>query len=236
MFLSSPAIVLSRVHHTDNTYILTLYTQAEGSISFAVRNTKSRAQTSNLQPLTLLNIEWNHHPSRNLQHLQSVSILSPYTTLTSHPHKAAVATLLGEALHHALRQEHHGDIFPFLLTSLQWLDGASQLYDNFHLIFLVQLAGQLGIEPNLEGASRSPYFDMINAECTPAQPQHNYYLTHSDLRLAPLLHRLSYTDMHRLVLTPSERHRTLRAILAYYRIHIPGFPQLRSPEMLKDML
>ncbi|MBR4648926.1 MAG: DNA repair protein RecO [Bacteroidaceae bacterium] len=236
MFLSSPAIVLSKVRHTDSTQILTLYTQAEGSIPFAVRGTKSKPQAANLQPLTPLTIEWDHHPSRTMQHLKSVSLLSPLTSLTSHPHKAAVASLLGEALHHALRQERHGDIFPFLLSSLQWLDAASEPFDNFHLIFLMRLAGHLGIEPNLENAASSPFFDMINAECTPVQPQHNYYLPHSDLRLAPLMLNLGYANMHRISFTPSERHRALRAILAYYRIHIPGFPQLRSPEMLKDML
>ena len=42
--------------------------------------------------------------------------------------------------------------------------------------------------------------------------------------------------MHLLSLTPAERHRALGVIAAYYRLHLPNFPQLRSLELLGDML
>ena len=42
--------------------------------------------------------------------------------------------------------------------------------------------------------------------------------------------------MHLLSLPPAERYRALRVIAAYYRLHLPNFPQLRSLELLGDML
>ena len=47
--------------------------------------------------------------------------------------------------------------------------------------------------------------------------------------------RLTYPTMHRVRLTPSQRQRALTIILTYYRLHIPGFPKLRSADILAQL-
>ena len=119
MFLSSRAIVLSKVRHTDSTFIATLYTEFLGSVAFAVRIPKSSRAAIKpqlFQPLTLLTIEWDNRESLSLQRLRNAQLLAPYSTLHTHPGKAATATFLAETLYHALRQEHSGDIFRLSIT------------------------------------------------------------------------------------------------------------------------
>lgn len=260
MFQSSRAIVLSRVRHTDSTFIATLYTEQAGSIAFAVRIPKtSRATIKSqlFQPLTLLHIEWDNRVTQPLQRLRNAHLLAPYSTLHTLPHKAAIATFLAETLFYALRQERSGDIFSFLHHSLLWYDCPEGSFvsksgsvagksgyvapesgnvDNFPLIFLAQLTDHLGIGINADLAAPLPYFDLMEGEYTPTQPQHLYYLHGSDARFVHTLRRLSHRTAHLLRLTPSEQHRALRAIVAYYRIHVPDFPKLRSLDILSELM
>lgn len=253
MFQSSRAIVLSKVRHTDSTFIATLYTEQAGSITFAVRIPKtSRATIKSqlFQPLTLLHIEWDNRVTQPLQRLRNAHLLAPYSTLHTLPHKAAIATFLAETLFYALRQERSGDIFSFLHHSLLWYDSPQDcLYaksgsaapesgsvDNFPLIFLAQLTDHLGIGINADLAAPLPYFDLMEGEYTHTQPQHLYYLHGSDARFVHTLRRLSHRTAHLLRLTPSEQHRALRAIVAYYRIHVPDFPKLRSLDILSELM
>ena len=104
------------------------------------------------------------------------------------------------------------------------------------IVLLIQLARHLGIAPDAIPFKEQNFFDLLNTEYTVTPPQHKYYLHPYDAQHIPLILRLRYPTMHLLKLTPAERHRALRIILTYYRLHIPNFPQLRSLEMLRDML
>ena len=245
MFISSRAIVLSKVRHTDSTFIATLYTELLGSVSFAVRIPKSSRAAIKpqlFQPLTLLTIEWDNRESLSLQRLRNAQLLAPYSTLHTHPSKAATATFLAETLYHALRQEHSGDIFSFIHHSLLWYDSPQDcLYaksgnvENFPLIFLAQLTDHLGIGINADLAAPLPYFDLMEGEYTHARPPHLYYLYGQDARFVQTLRRLTYSTMRLLHLPPEQHHRALRAIAAYYRIHVPDFPRLRSLDILREI-
>ena len=247
MFVSSRAIVLNKVKHTDHTFILTLYTEAEGSVAFAARmprslSLKSRAASHKphlLQPLTIVTAEWDHRPTQQLQHLKDIQAHA----VPQFGNIAISGNLIAEALYHALKEEHQGDIFTFIHSSLATAtDNGRQTAasdENFPVVFLLKLARHLGIAPHIPHPSRQTrdtYFDLINAEYTATLPQHKYYLLPYDARHIPLMLHLDYSTMHLLSLTPAERHRALRVIAAYYRLHLPNFPQLHSLDILRKMI
>lgn len=238
MFITSKAIVLNRVRHTDQRFLTTLYTEALGSVTFAVRIPKTRkAQIKPVlfQPLCLLTIEWDHREQADIQRLRSAGVLSPYTTLTTTPAKAAIATFLSEVLTYALRPEHEGTLFPFLQTSLLLLDRKRDRYANFHIVFLASLARHLGFPPNMEDAATMPVFDLLNAEFLPTPPTHPYFIDGTEARFLPTLLRLNYANMHRLRLSRTQRQRILNLLVDYLRLHIPSFPQVRSLSVLAEV-
>lgn len=234
MFVSSRAIVLNKVRHNDNTVIATLYTEAQGTVAFAVKHStgsenkkrKGNLKVQLLQPLTVLSIEWDSHPTRHLQQLKSIE-----ATGATSPRQFAVSdNLIAEALYHALKEEHQGEHFHFLQRSLT-TDG-----ENLPIVLLIQLARQLGIAPEVKAFKEQRFFDMLNVEYTDSPPAHKFYLHPYDAQHIPLILRLRYPTMHLLRLTPTERHRILRIIATYYRLHIPNFPQLRSLDILREMI
>lgn len=238
MFLTSPAIVLSCVKHSDTTNIVTLYTQEMGSIPFALRISRSRknaAQANLFQPLNQLIIEWDHRPTQSMQRIKNVRPLNPYTTLLYHPMKATIATFIAEILYHTLCHEHQGDILPYIQHSLLWLDTAQSNYANFHIIFLVRLTYFLGIQPQIEEPMPGTYFDLQNAEYTNFQPTHQYYLEPQTAQLLPLLMRFNFHTMHLLRLSRQQRAFILQQIITYYRLHITTIPKLRSLDILIEV-
>lgn len=238
MYVSSPAIVLNRLKHNDNTIITTLYTQQMGSITFAVKipkTSKAQLKPTLIQPLNQLHIEWNHRPNTPIQRPKNLHLLQPYNSLLSLPPKTTLATFLAETLYNAIRQEKQGDLHPFIAQSLLWLDLKPSDYHNFPIVFLLHLACLLGFTPKLDNPHHFPYFDLLNAEYTPSLPQHNFYLHHQDAQYIPLFMRLNYSTMHLLHLTPDQRQRSLRIITTYLRLHIPDFPQLNSLNLLSQI-
>ena len=239
MFVSSPAIVLNRIRHNDTTFITNLYTEKMGCVAFAVKKAqtaKARASATLLQPLNSVTAEWEHRGNKTLQHISDLQILHPYTTLPYQPQKSITASLLSEILYYSTRQERQGDLYPFIRDSLLWFDKAESHYDNFHITFLLSLICHLGFQPNIDNPGAYSFFDLQNAEYTPAQPYHNYFLHHADARYIPIFMNLRYTNMHLLRTTHQQRYRALKIILAYYKLHITDFPDIKSLEIVKQVL
>ena len=239
MFVSSPAIVLNRVKHTDSTFITTLYTKQMGSVSFCMKipkTAKSQLKHTLIQPLNLLSIEWDHKPNSTLQHIRNFHSSHPYSTIYRQSQKVIIASFLTETINHALRQEHQGEVYEFIEKSLLWFDEQEKDYDNFHLVFLISLAKRLGFEPLTENCRIYRYFDLINGEYCNTTPTHNYYLQHNDAKHIPLFINMDYTNMTHVALNQQQRMRALRIITTYLRLHITNFPKLHSLEIFGNTL
>ena len=50
-----------------------------------------------------------------------------------------------------------------------------------------------------------------------------------------MLMRMNYETMHLFAMSRTERNRCLEIILRYYRLHLPGFPELKSPDVLREL-
>lgn len=239
MHVCTSAIVLNKVKYNDTTFISTLYTRELGSVSFAVRipkTSKANIKPTLFQPLNLVQAEWDHKPATNLQRLQNLNIEHPYSTLLYNPRKAVIATFLAETIYHSTKQEEQGDLYPFMAASLMWFDKAEKNFLNFHIVFLIKLICQLGFQPNTDNPFGYRYFDLQDAEYTATQPFHNYYLRHGDARHLPFFTELNYTNMWRTKLSPATQARILRIITTYYKLHISGFPNLKSTEIINELL
>ena len=132
--------------------------------------------------------------------------------------------------------EHQGDLYDLITDSLLWLDNASGHFSNFNITFLIRLICQLGFHPNTDNPSSYPFFDLQNAEFTPTRPSHNYYLCPNDAQYIPLFMSLNYSNMHLLKTTHQQRFRALKIITTYYKLHITGFPDIKSLDIVNELL
>ena len=100
----------------------------------------------------------------------------------------------------------------------------------------MRLSRFLGLYPNLDNYHSGDYFDLQSACFTPLRPQfHSSYLLPEEAAQLTVLMRMNYDTMHLFSMHRTERVRCLTIMNEFYRFHLPGFPVLKSLEVLKEL-
>ena len=236
---STQAVVLRAVKYGDGSLIVDMLTALHGRVSFMVRvsaSSRGRMRRQLFIPLTLVEVDFDYRLKSSLQRLGDIRMSKPLPSLSMHPYKLSMGMFLSEFLVHATRDElENVPLFQFVAYSLEWLDGVSDHFSNFHLVFMMRLSRFLGFFPNVDDVLEGGYFDLLNACFTPDVPRHGHFLKPSEASKIGLLMRLSYQTMHLCAMSREERNRCTEVILEYYRLHVPGFPQLKSLSVLKEL-
>lgn len=233
------AIVLRTVKYGDASLIADLLTEAQGRVSFLVRIPKTargRMRRQYFMPTTLLTIVYDFRPRSALQRIKDLRIDQPYRHIPATPAKQAILLFLAEFLTHSTRDEQQNEpLFLFVRSSMLWLDEAESGYANLHLVFMARMSRFLGFWPNLDDYHDGCYFDLRGATFTPLRPLHPDFLPPADAAQVGLLMRLSYPTMHVFRPSREERNRIAEIMLAYYRLHVPNMPDLRSLPVLREL-
>ena len=132
-------------------------------------------------------------------------------------------------------QESDLRLFQYLYESIHLLEYADKGIANFHLVFLLGLLQPLGIFPNVEAYHPGDYFDMLNGLFTDDLPLHSHFLNESDSAVFVRLLRIGFDNMALFGFSRQDRHAILQYILAYYRLHLPDFPEIKSLSILQSL-
>ena len=232
-------IVLCTLKYSDKSNIVRIYTEEGGQKSFLVpagSSRKSKIRSMLFSPLAILEVEADVRMKSELHHIREARILHPAASVQLNPYKSAIAMFIAEFLHRALREEESDPaLFAYIVNSILWLDSADKGYANFHLVFLMRLSRFLGLYPNVDDYSEGDYFDMLGACFVSARPQNFSYLSPEESSRVCTLLRMRFDTMHLFKMSRAERDRCLDVICQYYSIHMPGFPELKSLGVLKEL-
>lgn len=240
MLQTTQGIVLRTVKYSDTQMIADLYTETAGRASFVVRMPRTRrggVKPVLFQPLALVELEADFRPAATIYKVVEAKSAYPFSSLPYDPFKSAIALFLSEFLCRALHEEaENRALYAYLYHSIVWLDECREGFANFHLVFLMRLSRFLGLYPNLENYHPGDYFDLQNACFTSLRPQgHANYIGPEEASRLQQLMRMNYATMHLFAMNRAERARCLGVINDYYRLHLPGFPELKSLEVLKEI-
>jgi DNA repair protein RecO (recombination protein O) len=243
MLQKTTGIVLRTLKYNDASTIVEIYTELCGRASFVISVSRSKQTGIRLglglfQPLAMIEFEADFRPTTtSLYRIKEAKSLIPFTTIPYDPFKSAISLFLADFFCRALREEgENHSLFAYLKYSIIWLDEVREEYANFHIIFLMHLSRFLGLYPNLENYHEGDYFDMLNAGFTSTRPmQHSFFILPEEASRLLYLTRMSYRTMHLFKMNRKERIRCLTIINEYYRLHLPGFPQLKSLKILQEL-
>lgn len=236
MLQTSHAIVLKTVKHGDRTVILKAWTRHAGARSYVVRTgSKKGSSSAALQPLNRLELVADERPDSELHTVRELRVERPFLNLHQDPIRAALALFTQEVLYKVLRAETADPgLDAFVHEVLEVIDIGADLR-CFPLVFLLQLSGHLGFfpEPPSDGDN---HFDLQEGCFYPAGVLHGHTMA-PPLSLAFI--QLLDLDLQRLseaMLPASQRRELLDHLLLYFRLHIDGMGELRSPAVLHDTL
>lgn len=239
MLQKTEAVVLRHVKYGESKLIVDMFTRQHGRLSFLVTvssSPRSRFRKQYFQPLTWLTIDVDVRPQSRMQRLHDVALNQPLASLSSHPSKIAISLFVAEFLGCALRDEQGNEkLFDYMRFSMEWLNGCTHDFANFHLVFLMHLSRFLGFYPNLEDYRPGHCFDLRVAAFTDSEPLHPDYLPAGDSEHVFTLMRMNYNTMHLFKMNHGDRRRILNILMRFYQIHLPGFTDLRSLHVLTQL-
>lgn len=239
MLTKTQAIVLRTVRYGDKRVIIDLLTRQFGRLSFAVTvgsSPKSRQKMQYFQPLALLEVDFDHRPNSQLQRLREVRLWHPLHSLHFNSYKLSLVFFLSEFLYYVTKDEQvNHPLFDYIATSIEWLDNVQESFSNFHLVFTMRLSRFVGFLPNLDNYEEGDFFDLQNGCFTDRLPVHSHYLQPDEAARIATLMRLRYETMHLCAMSRNDRNRCTEVIIDFYRLHVPGFSEMKSLPVVKEL-
>jgi len=228
-------IVLRTVRHGDRTVVLKAWTERFGLRAYLVRTGGKGATAAALQPLNRLELVVDEHPEREMHHVRELRVERPYTLVPREAPRAALALFVQEVLYRTLRQEApDAPLNAYLEDVLEAMDTVPDL-GHFPLLFLLGLSRHLGFPPQGPEDGES-LFDLGEGCFTRGGSGLRHVLS---LPMSRALASLLGADPR----TPpvpgipaAHRRELLDHLLLYYRLHLDGAGDLRSPAVLHQLL
>lgn len=220
MLHKTRGLVFRFTKYGDTSIIVNIFTHQFGLQSYIVngaRSKSSRGIISLYQPLTLLDLVVYHRENVGIQRIKEVKCLHAYQSIHQDIRKTTIALFLNEMINKAVKDQSNAEsIFSFLMNSfiaLDQLDGV----ENFHLQFLIKLSRHLGFGPHASQEVLEGF--RVSAE--------------EELALQSLLD----TDYGQpLTIAYTVRKNILDLLIAFYHRHIENLGEVRSVDVLKEIL
>ncbi len=238
MILATPGFVLRTTPYGDSSVVVKAFTRQLGVRSYivkGVRGPRGRIKQNLLQPLSSLDmvVYDNHH--HELNHIKEITPRHPEVQENGQSDGQAVANALRffvtEVLYKTLPE---AEPMPELFDFVEETTNKSPLHSSHYPIsFLLALAHYLGIEPLDNYSSREPLFDLQEGR---------YVGAPSETTLPPVLSFMlhEYLSTYQSVTVSAyqltDRRSLIDALLAYYQLHLPGFHDFHSHEILHTIL
>jgi DNA repair protein RecO (recombination protein O) len=221
MLYKTRGIVFRFTKFGETSIIVTIFTESFGLQSYMVNGVRSKTARNKIalyQPLTLLNLVVYHRPNANIERIKEISCLYPYQTLTADIKKSTMAMFLNEVINKTVKDESHTqEMFEFLSGSLIAIDELKTDYENAHLLFLIKLSRHLGFGPQFVNEVMGPRI---------TDPE-------SEILLKQLL---TAEYPHPIAITNLQRRNILDLLLKFYGEHVENFGEIKSVQVLKDVL
>lgn len=242
MYEKSNGIVLQLTPFSDSQKVVRIFTRNFGTRAFLVtvhgKSRAGRSASALYRPMQELDLVFKKLQPDQLGRIKEVEAAYLFSHLHEEPNKRLIALFLSELLYRVLKNHQEDEtLYDFILSGLQSLDKTEEKVADFHLFFMAGLASALGFHPENNFDSQNRFFNpqegmfVVETHSTPG--------TVRDELLSEKIHQifnpLPVSD-HSLQLSREQRSSLLKVLLEYYRYHVPEFGELKSLEILKDIV
>lgn len=225
MMLSTPGLVLHTTPYGESSVIAKVFTRQLGVRSYIVKGVRRHGggMKQNLfAPLSSLDmVVYDSHKSE-LNHVKELAPRHPDSA--SDPVGNALRFFMTEVLYKSLREE---EPMPELWDYVESVPSSPEL----PVLFLLRVAHYLGIEPLDNYSIREPLFDLQEGRFVSSSTE-----TTLTSALSSLLHEYLLATDERRVASLTDRRALIDALIAYYQLHLSGFRQFHSHEILHTIL
>lgn len=237
MRVSDKAIILQAIKHGDKKFILKIYALHHGVLTVAAttgNSASSKIKTSSILPLSLIDAQLIIRQNKDIHQLTEAACYCVHTDISTSLSKLSIAQFLNEILLKSLKEQSGNEhLFELIETCLRFLNDSESGFTNLHVYFLNELTKYLGFEPQNNFSAQTPYFDCREGRFSSVALTFPLGLTKDESFLFSEFLKINALKTN---ITHAQRQTLLEILLAYYRLHIPGFNDMKSLEVLKEVI
>lgn len=237
MRVSDKALVLQAIKYGDKKHILKLFTRQNGLVTVTCipgSAPSSKIRSSAVLPLSLLNVELVKKQNKEVHQLTEASNYYVHTSVSSSLSKLGIAQFMNEILVKTLKEQAGNvSLYDFIESCLRYLNESEEDPVNLHVYFLIEFTKYLGIEPSNNYSAATPYFDCRDGRFSSVSLAFPVGLDREDSELFSSFLKINCLDEK---LSNSQRKRLLTILVAYYQMHSPGFTQVKSLDILHEVV
>ena len=237
MRVTDKAIILQSIKYGDKKFILKLYTRQNGLLTVAAatgRAAASRVKPGSILPLSLVDVELVLKQNKEVHQLTEASCYAILARIPQSLSKLTIAQFLNEILIKSLKEQSSNlHLFELIETCFHYLNDVDSGYENLHLYFLSELTKYLGFEPQNNYNVRHPFFDCREGQFSSQALALPLGLNKEDSLLFSEFLKINSLKEK---ISNSQRQSLLDMLLAYYRLHVPGFNEIKSLEVLREVI
>ncbi len=236
MLHKTRGVVLRTIKYAESSIICKIYTEEFGWQSYivnSVRSAKSKSKANLYRPLSLLDLVVYKNERKDIQRISEAKYTHIYTSIPFEVVKSSIALFLAEVILKAVQEEERNkELFQFIFNSLCLLDETEDSVANFPLYFLIKLTKYLGFYPSGSYSEQNNAFNLHSGSFQPyAHSVNSISIMLSEL-LSKLM-QLSVQEIKFFSVPALYRKELLNKVLIYYQLHLGGFNNIKSPDILE---
>lgn len=233
MLVKTRGIVLNFIKFRESSIIVRIYTEELGLQSYIVNSVRKKGSASRIalfQPFTLLDLVV--YPGKGgLTRISEYRCSHQFASMAYDIRKSSILLFLSEVVSRTVKEEEENrPLFGFLHEAILLFDRMPAHYENFHLAFLVQLAGYLGFGvSSAEELITQVAFDLGGPAAignTLMQLQ----------QLEPYLKSLLQEQEGAHIPNGRIRRELLQLLMRYFQLHVDQLGEIKSLPVLSEVL
>ncbi|MFN0275232.1 MAG: DNA repair protein RecO [Chitinophagales bacterium] len=236
MLHKTNGIVLRSTKYSETSIIVKIFTEKFGVQTYlvnGVHSAKAKGKAALYQHGNLLDLVVYYRESGNIFRISEAKLAFVYQHI---PFDIVLSSLLLFCIEllNKTQKEHvkQEEVFEYVQKSFVLLDGENMPVKNFHIAFLLGLSKHLGFFPSVDGGK---YFLLQEGIFSDAVSTGVFFLDEKFSTLLKKFLPLGMEQAQEISLPAVDRKQLLHYLIQYFSLHIEGFGEMRSPEILNTV-
>lgn len=233
-------IVFRNIKYGESSIICDIFTLEKGLRSYivsGVRSSKSKNKANIYRPLNIIEMTAYDSNSEKLTRIKEIRYAYVFESLNVEVIKSSMALFMLEIARNAIKSnEPEPDLYRFIENSLVNLDKSRLLSSLTHIKFMIDLSSYLGFEPMRNYSETNSVFDLLNGKFEDENSPVIYRMDKETSLFFFQLLKYHPEETEQLTIPKSTRMLLMENLIIYYRLHLTGFKEILSKDVLSAVL
>jgi len=232
VLVKTRGIVLNFIKYRETSIIAKIYTEELGLQTYIVNGVRQKTgRIALFQPFTLLDMVVYSSAKGGITRISEYKCNYPFSSIPYDIRKSSMLLFLSEVVSHTIKEEEENrSLFDFLNNAIIHFDQQEEAFENFHLLFLLQLSFFLGFGP-ASGAEITSQVAFSSSHHVGGRPAILHFQAFEE-HLDNLLHQPEKTNIP----NGKVRKELLQILIKFYQLHVEKLGEIRSLSVLSEVL